>query len=94
MKEAIICYDICCPKRLVRLHRFLKKQAVPIQYSVFLFTGNRRQLKASMNEAVKFINPKEDDLRAYPLPSRGLKARLGKRILPEGILLGSLPDSW
>jgi len=94
MKEIIICYDICSPKRLSKMHRFLKKEAVPLQHSVFLFTGSTRQLEQCMSKAEKLINKKEDDLRAYPLPSRGLKARLGKPVLPEGIQLANMPSKW
>lgn len=94
MSEFIICYDICDPRRLGRLHRFLKKYAVPLQYSVFLFTGDDRQLDRLLARAETCIDPKTDDLRAYPLPARGLKARLGKSALPEGILFGGLPVAW
>ncbi|GHU27445.1 CRISPR-associated endoribonuclease Cas2 2 [Betaproteobacteria bacterium] len=92
--NTIICYDIADPKRLVRLYRYLLKQAVPIQYSVFLFEGDDRQLRACLETAAEQIDKKEDDLRAYPLPQRGLKARVGRPVLPEGILWGALPDLW
>ena len=94
MSEFIVCYDICDPKRLGRLHRFLKKHAVALQYSVFLFTGDERQLERLFAVAERYIDPKADDLRAYPLPARGLKARLGKPPLPEGIQFGGLPAAW
>lgn len=94
MSEFIVCYDIGDPKRLARLHRFLKKHTVPLQYSVFLFIGDDRQLDRLLATAKTRIDPKADDLRAYPLPSRGLKARLGKPALPEGIQFGGLPVAW
>jgi CRISPR-associated protein Cas2 len=94
MTEFIICYDIANPKRLGRLYRFLKKRAVPLQYSVFLFVGDDRQLDRLLAEAITLIDPKDDDLRAYPLPARGLKARLGKPALPEGIQWSGLPAAW
>lgn len=94
MTEYIICYDVSNPKRLGRLFRYLRKCAMPLQYSVFLFTGDDRQLARCLSKAVSFIDTKEDDLRAYPLPIRGFKARLGKPALPEGILLGNLPAAW
>lgn len=94
MSEFVICYDIADPRRLGRLHRFLKKCAVPIQYSVFLFVGDDRQLDRCMEAAAKLIDGKQDDLRAYPLPSRGLKARLGRPSLPEGIQWSGLPAPW
>jgi CRISPR-associated protein Cas2 len=94
MTEYIICYDVSNPKRLGRLFRYLRKCAVPLQYSVFLFTGDDRQLDRCMAKATGLIDAVEDDLRAYPLPVRGLKARLGKPALPEGIQMGSLPAAW
>ena len=45
MRETIICYDICCPRRLGRIHRYLKRVAYPLQYSVFMFTGTAVQLE-------------------------------------------------
>ncbi|WP_374336314.1 CRISPR-associated endonuclease Cas2 [Methyloversatilis sp.] len=94
MSEFIVCYDISDPKRLGRLHRFLKKCAVPLQYSVFLFSGDDRQLDRLLEKATGYIDPKADDLRAYPLPTRGFKARLGKPALPEGIQWSGLPTAW
>jgi len=92
MSEYIICYDISCPKRLGRLHRMLKKCAVPIQYSVFMFIGDERQLQRCLDQAATIIDTRADDLRAYPLPKRGLRLRLGKPTLPEGIQLSCMPQ--
>jgi CRISPR-associated protein Cas2 len=94
MTEFVVCYDISDPKRLGRLYRFMKKSAVPIQYSVFLFIGDDRKLERLMAQAITYIDLKADDLRAYPLPGRGLKARLGQSALPEGIQFGGLPVAW
>lgn len=94
MSDILICYDIADPKRLGRVFRFLKKCAMPLQYSVFLFTGDDRQLDRLMEKAAQLIDAKEDDLRAYPLPKRGFKARLGKAALPAGIQWSSLPAAW
>lgn len=94
MTDTIICYDITQPKRLGRVFRFLKKCAMPLQYSVFLFSGDDRQLGRILDKLEKLIDPKEDDLRAYPLPKRGFKARLGKTALPEGIQWSGLPVAW
>ena len=40
----LITYDITDPRRLVRLHRFLVRQATPVQYSVFHFEGSAAQM--------------------------------------------------
>jgi len=94
MKQHLICYDISHPKRLARLHRLLRKHALALQYSVFLFVGEQRALERLLAQAAALICPKTDDLRAYPLPAHGLRARLGKPTLPEGIHCGLLPSAW
>lgn len=94
MSEFVVCYDVSCPRRLGRVFRYLKKFAVPLQYSVFLFIGDERQLERCLAGLVKLVDEKHDDLRAYPLPARGIKARLGKPALPAGIQFGGLPVAW
>ena len=69
-------------------------KAAGIQYSVFLMTGDERQLARCLAGAEEIIHPGQDDLRAYPLPKRGLKARLGRPALPEGIQWSGMPQSW
>lgn len=90
MTDFVICYDIADPDRLIRIHRLLKSKALALQYSVFLFSGSNRQLDQLLQELVVLMNEKEDDLRAYPLPKRGIRFRLGKPLLPEGIQWGGL----
>lgn len=94
LRMQVRCYDIANPRRLGRLYRFLCKQAIPLQYSVFLFNGDGRQLERCMQEAIKLIDEKQDDLRAYPLPKHGLTLRIGRPILPDGIYWGGLSAEW
>ena len=94
MSDFVICYDISDPKRLCQVYRFLKQHAVALQYSVFLFTGDYRELDRIFAVVERYIDPNADDLRVYPLPARGLKVRLGKPALPEGIQFGGLPFAW
>jgi CRISPR-associated endonuclease Cas2 len=94
VSEFIVCYDISDPRRLGRVFRQLKKLALPLQYSVFLFIGDDRQLERCLRDLAQLIDEKHDDLRAYPLPARGVKARLGMPALPAGIQLGELPVAW
>jgi CRISPR-associated protein Cas2 len=94
MSEYIICYDIANPRRLARIHRLLKKQALPLQYSVFLFNGTETQLQHCLDQLQAIMDPHTDDIRAYPLPQRGLRLVLGPTPLPHGILLSSLPPDW
>lgn len=90
MQQTIICYDITCPRRLARIHRYLKKHAWPLQYSVFVFTGTPTQLDRCWEQLGRLIDPRSDDVRAYPLPQRGLRWSLGAAPLPEGIHCAAL----
>ena len=94
MPETLICYDIANPRRLGRVHRYLKRHACAVQYSVFLFTGTRQQLDRCLAELEKLMEPKEDDIRAYPLPQRGYRLSLGRSTLPEGIHWAGLAPAW
>lgn len=94
MQEVLICYDIANPRRLGRVHRFLKRHACPVQYSVFLFTGTSCQLEHCLSQLGKLMEPKEDDVRAYPLPQRGYRLSMGTSTLPEGIHWAGLPPAW
>ena len=86
----IIAYDIANPKRLGRVHRFLKKQAVPLQYSVFLVELNERGRKQLMKRLEVLIHPKQDDVRIYPLPSEPQWCGLGRALWDEGVMLEGL----
>lgn len=94
MSEAIICYDIACPRRLARIYRQLKKRACPLQYSVFLFTGSDVELQHCLATLQELMDPRHDDIRAYPLPQRGLRVCMGRATLPEGIHWSALPEPW
>ena len=94
MRDTIICYDICCPRRLGRIHRYLKRVACPLQYSVFLFSGSALQLERCLARLEEIMDPREDDIRAYPLPKRGYRMCFGKDTLPEGIHWTGLPQAW
>jgi CRISPR-associated protein Cas2 len=87
----LIAYDITSPRRLGRMHRYLATVAVPIEYSVFFASGDVRGMLTILAEAAALIDPASDDLRCYPLPGRGLRARLGRATLPEGIHYSALP---
>ncbi|MDR1828342.1 MAG: CRISPR-associated endonuclease Cas2, partial [Methylobacteriaceae bacterium] len=91
MATFVIGYDIRNPRRLQRVHKAMLNHATPIEYSVFVLEGNRRAAEKCMLHACRLINPKEDDLRCYRLPARGIQIRLGKPSLPEGIIWTGLP---
>ena len=83
----IIGYDIADKKRLVRIHRIINQYALPIQYSVFLYTGKKERLEECIQAVLKIFNPKEDDLRIYHLDANAKKERLGRSCFMEGVWL-------
>ncbi len=83
----LICYDIADRKRLSRLHRFLVKQAIPVQYSVFMIEARRPVIIDLMMAIAAMIDPNHDDVRCYPLPSELDFHNLGRQVLPDGVFL-------
>lgn len=63
----IIAYDIRDPKRLRKLHYHLRKQAIPMQYSVFLIKANGKVLKNLLKTIRSIAKDDEDDIRLYPI---------------------------
>ncbi len=83
----LICYDIREPGRLNRVARFLCKHACRVQYSVFVIEITPARLTSLLAELEELIEPEEDDVRAYPLPSECEVAMLGRQLFPDDILL-------
>lgn len=83
----LITYDITDPKRLARLHRFLIKQATPVQYSVFHFEGSPAQMGRLMADIATRINHNSDDVRAYQLPAHLSIDTVGRGCLPESTFI-------
>ncbi len=63
----MVAYDIADQKRLAKIHYRFKKEGVHAQKSVFLVCGTEAQVERLLDRIAKFMNPKEDDLRAYPI---------------------------
>lgn len=92
-KSWLITYDITCPKRLSRLHRFLVSKATPVQYSVFHFQGTTTQMVNLMNDIEKKIGRASDDVRGYQLPDNLNIDTIGHNNLPLGTHLLSAPEA-
>lgn len=78
----LITYDITDPRRLIRLHRFLVRHALPVQYSVFHFEGSAAQMGRLMADIATRIDPATDDVRGYQLPERLSLDTIGRGSLP------------
>ena len=89
-KTYLICYDIANPRRLQRVHRALSRVALAVQYSVFVAPFTEGELGRVWDRLACEINPKEDDIRAYPIEPETLVTR-GVSLFPEGILLAPDP---
>lgn len=94
MSTFVIGYDICDPRRLQRVHRAMLDHAAPIEYSIFLLDGDVRLARICMDEILSLIDLREDDLRCYPLPVRGMQGRIGLVALPAGIVWTGFPSIW
>jgi CRISPR-associated protein Cas2 len=85
----LIAYDIANPRRLGRVHRSLKKQGLPVQYSVFTVVMKRRALLRLLDTLQRLILPAEDDIRCYRLPEHSRFNTLGRQYFPEDVMLFS-----
>ena len=83
----LIAYDIADPRRLGRVHRFLRKEGLPVQYSVFTAQLTGKKLKRLMAGLEKIIHSSGDDVRIYPLPARLEQHAMGLQMFPEDVLL-------
>ncbi|MGQ0656650.1 MAG: CRISPR-associated endonuclease Cas2 [Chromatiales bacterium] len=83
----LIAYDITDPDRLRRVHRFIRRRAVPVQYSVFAAEDTPARMGQLRSELAEIIDPRTDDVRIYPVPANPDLVVLGKRALPDGVLL-------
>ena len=83
----LIAYDIANPRRLGKVHRILKKQGLPVQYSVFTVVMKRPRLLRLLERIEQEIEDVEDDVRCYRLPSNTETATLGRQYFPEDVML-------
>lgn len=81
----LIGYDIADPKRLARVHRYLKQLAIPVQHSIFITRATPAILDGYFSDLARLIEPREDDVRAYPLPEDLYIDFYGRPLLPEGV---------
>ena len=91
MPDYLIGYDIRDKRRLQKIHRVMMGFAMPVQYSVFFFTGTEQALNVCIAAVKPLLKPK-DDLRCYRLPASGFRARIGPAVLPEGLFYSALPE--
>jgi CRISPR/Cas system-associated endoribonuclease Cas2 len=80
---------VCDRKRLGAVHAFLRRKAIPTQYSVFVAFMSHRQIHTLVAALETLTCSIEDDVRVYPVPALAEVFMLGATLMPEGV---SLPD--
>lgn len=85
----LVAYDIADEKRLVRLHRYIKKRAVPVQYSVFLMRATHSAMERVVSEMEQLIDLSRDDVRVYLLPAQIDVETRGRQPLPDEVYLST-----
>jgi CRISPR-associated protein Cas2 len=83
----LVCYDIADPRRLQRVHRYLRRFGLPLQYSVFTVRLSQKRQQRLLLGLKQLIDEREDDVRMYPLPDNGERLCLGRQMLPEDVVL-------
>ena len=91
-KLFLLAYDIADRDRLVQVHRTVRQQGIPLQYSVFLVPVTSGALNALLGDLESIIDERWDDIRVYTLPSQLDVEHYGRQMLPEGVqVLGDDP---
>jgi CRISPR-associated protein Cas2 len=64
----LIAYDVRDPKRLRRVHYYLRKRALAVQKSVFMVQVDPKALAAIETEQHARVKARDDDVRLYAIP--------------------------
>ncbi|MCK5888868.1 MAG: CRISPR-associated endonuclease Cas2 [Methylococcales bacterium] len=82
----LVCYDICNPRRLRRVHRSVRDWGIPIQFSVFEVELNQRQLAIFMKQLQQIIHSDEDKVLLYRLNHNQAFINLGTAVQRDDLL--------
>jgi len=82
----LVCYDICNPKRLRRVHHTVRDWGIPIQFSIFEVELTDFQLKQLIAELSTIIEPNEDKVMFYRLTPQQKPICLGVAVQTEDLL--------
>lgn len=88
----LLCYDIADPDRLRQVHKEVQRYAMPFQYSVFRVHATRREVMERIRLLEHTIDPRSDDIRAYPLLTASAPVVYGRRLLAAGVHFGVQPE--
>jgi CRISPR-associated protein Cas2 len=79
----LVGYDIASPRRLRRVARLLERHAVRVQYSLFAASWTEAEFDAVWRQLAGIINPRCDDVRAWPLAENASVEAWGMRWAEE-----------
>jgi len=83
----ILTYDIKDKKTENRVYTIMRKAAISLQKSVYVFPDSDYQLQKLHREILQTINTKKDDLRIYKVACNINAVTIGKNYSSEGILI-------
>jgi CRISPR-associated protein Cas2 len=83
----LLAHDIRDQRRLQKVWRFLRKEGVRLQYSVYLLAGQRQQIEKLIDQLRFLIDEKTDDVRIYPLTESTRIWGLGRQFNDEDNML-------
>ena len=89
----LICYDIADPYRLRDVHKEVRRYATPFQYSVFRTYATRRGVADTLHLLERIIDPRIDDVRAYPLLTAAAPAVYGRQQLADDVWFDWQPQT-
>ncbi len=90
----LLAYDIANPRRLGRVHRAVKKIAIPLQFSVWIVRESAAGIARIKLDLLTLIDARHDDIRIYRMPTKPEMVSFGAGLLPEDLmLLGVLPGA-
>lgn len=88
MKNAyIICYDISRSKVWQKVYRYLQKQGLRLQWSIFFVYASNIEIEQHKKMLFNLID-KTDDLRIYPITTNTINW-YGEPAIMEGLYLSS-----
>lgn len=73
----LVCYDVSCPRRLYRVHRYLLGYRVGGQKSFFECWFTPAELRQAQHELAALIDAKEDRVHIFQLDPRMKMQGLG-----------------
>ncbi len=88
---SLIAYDVREPKRLRRIHAYLRKHALALQQSVFMIETDDRHLQEILDEVRARADNRDDDIRLYAIPNPASVWAAGKQVTKGFGLYGPEP---